>query len=64
MRGEPHGLSKGELFPLKNYTTPDEACPIRASRPGDLPGDSFLSLAVTPQGQAGGLLLGRSPDAG
>ncbi len=57
-------FSKGELFPLKNYTTPDEACPIRASRPGDLPGDSFLSLAVTPQGQAGGLLLGRSPDAG
>lgn len=55
-------LGKGELFPQKNYATPDVACPIRSSRVGDLPGDSFLSVALTPQGQAGGLLLGRSPD--
>jgi hypothetical protein len=30
---------------------------------GDAAGDCFLSHAVTPQGQAGALLLGRCPDA-
>ncbi len=56
-------ISRGELFPLKNYQTPDEACPVRAAVAGDAAGDRFLSLAVTPQGQAGALLLGRCPDA-
>lgn len=56
-------FEKGRLFPQRNYTTPDESCPIRVAAEGDLPGDRFLSLAVTPQGQAGGLLIGRSPGA-
>ena len=55
-------FGRDELFPQMNYATPDAACPVRPSRVGDLPGESVLSLAMTPQGQAGGLLLGRSPD--
>jgi len=56
-------ISRGELFPLRNYRSPDETCPVRAAVAGDAAGDCFLSHAVTPQGQAGALLLGRCPDA-
>jgi 3-oxoacyl-[acyl-carrier-protein] synthase II len=56
-------VGRGGLFPLRNYETPDESCPVRAAVAGDSAGECFLSLAVTPQGQAGALLLGRSPDA-
>ncbi len=46
---------RGELFPLLNYETVDETCPIRAAQPGTPAGQCFVSAAVTPQGQAGGL---------
>ena len=52
-------LRHGTLFPLLNYETPDPECPIRAARSGDAAGDVFLSTAVTPQGQAGSLVIRR-----
>jgi 3-oxoacyl-[acyl-carrier-protein] synthase II len=53
-------LEKGELFPILNYETPDPACPIAAVRSMvELPGDSFMNVSVTPQGQASALLLRR-----
>ena len=37
----------------------DPDCPITVARPGAKPGDSFLNLNVTPQGQASGVLVKR-----
>jgi 3-oxoacyl-[acyl-carrier-protein] synthase II len=43
----------GELFPIRNCEHPDPACRIRVvNRAGVAAGDSFLSVNVTPQGQA------------
>jgi 3-oxoacyl-[acyl-carrier-protein] synthase II len=50
-------LRHGELFPLLNYETPDDGCVIRPARRGDPAGKSFVSTAVTPQGQAGSLVI-------
>jgi 3-oxoacyl-[acyl-carrier-protein] synthase II len=47
----------GQLFPLLNYEVADPDCPIRAARHGDPAGDLFVSVAVTPQGQAGALVF-------
>ena len=53
-------LRKGKLFPILNYQTPDPACPIAAVRSlVDLPGDSFMSVSVTPHGQASAVVLRR-----
>jgi 3-oxoacyl-[acyl-carrier-protein] synthase II len=51
-------MRRGELFSLRNYETPDPDCPIRAARRGDPAGDACISAAITPQGQAGALVLG------
>ena len=51
-------LRHGTLFPLINHTTPDPACPIRAAVSGDPAGASLLSSSVTPQGQAGAVVIG------
>lgn len=56
-------VGRGELFPLRNYATEDPVCPIRPAVAGDPAGGCFLSLAVTPQGQAGAVLLGRPSEA-
>jgi len=50
------------LFPILNYETPDPDCPIRAATAGDDPGDSFLNLNITPQGQASAVLIQRWTD--
>jgi 3-oxoacyl-[acyl-carrier-protein] synthase II len=50
-------VKHGELFPLLNYEAADPECPIRAARRGDAAGDVFLSSAITPQGQAGSLVI-------
>jgi 3-oxoacyl-[acyl-carrier-protein] synthase II len=55
-------LQNDAMFPQKNYETADVDCPIRAATRGDSAGESFLSLAVTPQGQAGSLVIGRCPE--
>jgi 3-oxoacyl-[acyl-carrier-protein] synthase II len=48
-------LERGELFPLLNHDSTDPDCPLKAARRGDPAGRSFISAAVTPQGQAGSL---------
>jgi 3-oxoacyl-[acyl-carrier-protein] synthase II len=48
-------MERGELFPLLNHDAADPDCPVRAARRGDPAGRSFVSAAVTPQGQAGSL---------
>lgn len=53
-------LCHGQLFPILNYETPDPRCPIHAVRCfGGPAGDSFLSVNVTPQGQASAVLARR-----
>jgi 3-oxoacyl-[acyl-carrier-protein] synthase II len=50
-------LARGELFPLVNFEHPDPECRIRPARRGDPAGGVFVSLAVTPQGQAGAAVI-------
>jgi 3-oxoacyl-[acyl-carrier-protein] synthase II len=50
-------MQKGALFPLLNHETPDPDCPIRPAKAGDPAGDVFISSAVTPQGQAGSVVI-------
>jgi 3-oxoacyl-[acyl-carrier-protein] synthase II len=50
-------VQHGHLFPLLNHETPDESCPVRAARAGDPAGTTFVSVATTPQGQAGGIVV-------
>lgn len=50
-------LQHGELFPLLNFEEPDPDCRIRAARRGDPSGKVFISSAVTPQGQAGSIVV-------
>lgn len=54
----------GELFPVRNCSHPDPRCPIQVVHaPGVGAGESFVSLNVTPQGQASAILI-RSWPAG
>jgi 3-oxoacyl-[acyl-carrier-protein] synthase II len=48
-----------QLFPVLNFETPDPDCPVRVARLGDSPGDSFINLSVTPQGQASAVAVRR-----
>jgi 3-oxoacyl-[acyl-carrier-protein] synthase II len=50
-------LRHGELFPLLNFEESDPDCRIRAARRGDPSGNAFISSAVTPQGQAGSIVI-------
>ena len=52
-------LYHDQLFATLNYRTPDAQCPVNVVRETTKPGDSFLKLSVTPQGQAGALLVKR-----
>jgi 3-oxoacyl-[acyl-carrier-protein] synthase II len=54
-------LARGSLFPLLNYESADADCRVRAARPGEPAGDSFVSVAATPQGQAGAVAFRRWP---
>ena len=51
-------LRHGTLFPLLNHREPDPECPIRSATAGDEAGGSFVSMSVTPQGQAGAVVIG------
>jgi 3-oxoacyl-[acyl-carrier-protein] synthase II len=43
----------GHLFPVLNYDTPDEQCPVQVVRSLEVPaGDLFVSLSLTPLGHA------------
>ncbi len=50
-------LMHEELFPTLNYTTPDPKCPIRVSNEPTSPGQAFVHLAYSPQGQASGVCI-------
>jgi 3-oxoacyl-[acyl-carrier-protein] synthase II len=53
-------LANSKLFPILNFETPDPQCPIAVASPkngGASPGNSFLNLSVTPQGQASAVLV-------
>jgi 3-oxoacyl-[acyl-carrier-protein] synthase II len=53
-------LANNQLFPILNYETPDPECPVNAVTASDAsPGDSFVKLSVTPQGQAACLVVRR-----
>jgi 3-oxoacyl-[acyl-carrier-protein] synthase II len=51
-------MNAGNLFRTLNYETPDPKCPIQVVRNDNTPsGTSFLNINVTPQGQAGAILV-------
>ncbi len=53
-------LANNRLFAVLNYETPDPECPVAAVTGGDAaPGDAFVKLSVTPQGQAACLVVRR-----
>jgi 3-oxoacyl-[acyl-carrier-protein] synthase II len=55
--GSVQAVARGRLFPLLNYETPDADCAIRPGRRDDPAGSCFVTTAVTPQGQAGSLVI-------
>jgi 3-oxoacyl-[acyl-carrier-protein] synthase II len=53
-------LVHGRLFPVLNYATPDPECQLAIVTDGSTPpGDVFLNLNVTPNGQASAVLIRR-----
>ncbi len=54
-------FASNRLPPVLNYETPDPECPVAAvGQPGTPPGDTFLTVSVTPQGQASAVMVGRA----
>jgi 3-oxoacyl-[acyl-carrier-protein] synthase II len=54
-------LGHDRLFPMLNYQTPDPDCPVAAvTDHQQQPGSSFVSLSVTPQGQASAVMIRRA----
>ncbi|MBN2290804.1 MAG: beta-ketoacyl-[acyl-carrier-protein] synthase family protein [Pirellulales bacterium] len=50
----------GRLFPVLNYDTPDPECPVNAVTDDSMtPGDTFINVSVSPQGQASATLVAR-----
>lgn len=52
-------LNERRLPPILNYQTPDAECPVRAAKEWDAPGENFINLSVTPQGQASAVMVSR-----
>jgi 3-oxoacyl-[acyl-carrier-protein] synthase II len=51
-------LQHGKLFPVLNFQDVDDLCPVAAvTDHSTSPGDVFLNLSVTPQGQAAAVLV-------
>lgn len=51
-------LRHGRLFPILNYATPDPDCPLAVVTAADTsPGDCFVSVNTTPQGQAAAVVV-------
>ncbi len=54
------GMNCGQLAPVFTWLEPDPACPINVNRDlGNSPGDSCLSVNVSPQGQASAIVVKR-----
>ena len=52
-------LENNHLLPILNCDSIDPECKIRAAVSGESPGDSFINLNVTPQGQASAVIIRR-----
>jgi 3-oxoacyl-[acyl-carrier-protein] synthase II len=53
-------LQHGRLFRTLNYETPDPECPVDVVKSDDVPsGDNFVSVSITPQGQASAVVVRR-----
>ncbi|MEN6498215.1 MAG: beta-ketoacyl-[acyl-carrier-protein] synthase family protein [Thermoguttaceae bacterium] len=53
-------FGQDRLFRVLNYETPDPACPVGVVTSDDVsPGQSFINLSVTPQGQASAMFVRR-----
>jgi 3-oxoacyl-[acyl-carrier-protein] synthase II len=53
-------LKHNRLFRTLNYETPDPECPVNVVARDDVPpGDSFIKLSITPQGQASAVAVRR-----
>lgn len=52
-------LENNHLLPILNCDTLDPDCKIRTAVAGESPGDSFINLNVTPQGQASAVIIRR-----
>lgn len=53
-------MQNERLFPVLNYTTPDPECAVAAVTDSDAtPGETFVNVNVTPQGQASAALIRR-----
>jgi 3-oxoacyl-[acyl-carrier-protein] synthase II len=53
-------LKHNRLFRTLNYDHPDPTCAVRPVASNDVAaGDSFLKVSITPQGQAGAVLVSR-----
>jgi len=51
-------IRDGRLFPVLNYETPDPDCAISVATGDDVPaGSNFVTVNVTPQGQAAAVLV-------
>ena len=50
-------LHKRKLFPTPYHETPGLDCPVRIAVAGEPSGDSFVKIAVNPQGQASAILV-------
>jgi 3-oxoacyl-[acyl-carrier-protein] synthase II len=57
--GSTLALKNEQLFPVLNYETPDPECRLNVVRSLTDPGECFLNLSVTPQGQASCVLVRR-----
>ena len=52
--------SKGRLFPVLNHDTPDPECPLNVVKDTSAePGDTFINISFSPQGQASAALVSR-----
>jgi 3-oxoacyl-[acyl-carrier-protein] synthase II len=52
-------IHKDELFPVLNCQSIDPKCKINVATSATQPGDSFINLNVTPQGQASAVIIKR-----
>ena len=53
-------LQHGKLFPILNYEEPDPECPINAVTSSEVtPGETFINVSITPQGQASAIIVRR-----
>jgi 3-oxoacyl-[acyl-carrier-protein] synthase II len=50
-------MNQGQMFPILNYEESDPDCPITPAEAGSSPGNSFININVSPQGQAGGIAV-------